>query len=182
MPLVQSSNQDGLGSSIIAGEGVAGTPTGGIVTVQGNASGTAVPISAAALPLPAGASTSALQTTGNASLASIDAGVPAALGSTASTGSMPVVDVIATATQYRAQSVTTTAAEALGGATILVNRKLLSITPTNGVIYWGGSSSVTTSSGSPIFPNSTLFLSFTDNAHVWLIAPATTDVRILEAS
>lgn len=34
MPLVQSSNQDGLGSSIIAGEGVAGTPTGGVVSIQ----------------------------------------------------------------------------------------------------------------------------------------------------
>lgn len=182
MPLVQSSNQDGLGSSIIAGEGVAGTPTGGVVTVQGNASGTAVPISAAALPLPAGASTSALQTTGNTSLASIDAGIPAALGSTSSANSMPVVDVIDTATQYRAQSVTTTAAEALGGATILTNRKFISITPTNGTIYWGGSSSVTTTTGSPLFANNTLFLSFSDAVHVWVIAAATTDVRILEGS
>lgn len=126
--------------------------------------------------------TAALQTTGNTSLASIDAGIPAALGSTSSANSMPVVDVIATATQYRAQSVTTTSAQALGAATVLSNRKMISITPTNGVIYWGGNSSVTTATGSPIFPNNTLFLSFTDNVPVWLIASATTDVRILEAS
>lgn len=132
--------------------------------------------------LPTGAATSALQTTGNASLASIDAGVPNALGSTSSANSMPVVDTIATATQYRAQSVTTTAAQALGGASVLANRKFISITPTNGVIYWGGNSSVTITTGSPLFPNNTLMLSFTDAVGVWLIAPATTDVRILEAS
>jgi hypothetical protein len=50
-----------------------------------------LPISAASLPLPTGASTAALQTTGNASLASIDAGIPAALGQTTMAASMPVV-------------------------------------------------------------------------------------------
>lgn len=54
-------------------------------------SATTQPISAAALPLPAGASTSALQTAGNASLTSIDSGIPAALGQTTMTASMPVV-------------------------------------------------------------------------------------------
>lgn len=49
------------------------------------------PISAASLPLPTGAATSANQATEIASLASIDAGIPAALGSTTSANSMPVV-------------------------------------------------------------------------------------------
>ena len=40
--------------------------------------------------LPAGAATAALQTTGNATLASIDAGIPAALGQTTMANSMPV--------------------------------------------------------------------------------------------
>lgn len=40
--------------------------------------------------LPTGAATSALQTTGNASLAAIDAGIPAALGQTTMSASMPV--------------------------------------------------------------------------------------------
>jgi hypothetical protein len=48
------------------------------------------PVSAASLPLPTGASTSALQTTGNASLASIDAGIPNALGAATTANSMPV--------------------------------------------------------------------------------------------
>jgi hypothetical protein len=49
------------------------------------------PISAASLPLPTGAATAALQTTGNNSLAAIDAGIPAALGQTTMAASMPVV-------------------------------------------------------------------------------------------
>ena len=49
-----------------------------------------LPVSAASLPLPSGASTSALQTTGNASLASIDAGIPNALGAATTANSMPV--------------------------------------------------------------------------------------------
>jgi len=35
MPLSQTSQLDGLGAEIVAGEGTAGVPTGGIVTVQG---------------------------------------------------------------------------------------------------------------------------------------------------
>lgn len=155
--------------------GAAGTPSGGILTVQGVTGGTAFTI-------PIGAATSANQTTMITSLSSIDTGTPNALGSAASTASMPVVDVIATSSQYRAQSVTTTAGEALGAGTILSGRKLLMITPTNGIIYWGTSNAVTTTTGTPLFPNSTLSLSFTDNVHVWLIAAATTDTRIVEAS
>lgn len=56
-----------------------------------DSSGTTQPISATSLPLPTGAATSALQTTGNTSLASIDAGTPAALGQTTMSASMPVV-------------------------------------------------------------------------------------------
>jgi hypothetical protein len=91
-------------------------------------------------------------------------------------------DVLSVSSQYRAQSVTTTAAQALGGATVLVNRKLISITPTNGTIYWGTTNLVTTITGQPLFPNNTLFLSCTDNSPIWLISAVTTDVRITEFS
>jgi hypothetical protein len=91
-------------------------------------------------------------------------------------------DVLNVSSQYRAQSVTTAAAQALGAATVLANRKLISITPTNGTIYWGTTSGVTTTTGSPLFPNNTLFLSCTDNSPIYLIAAATTDVRIAEFS
>lgn len=66
--------------------GVAGTASADVITVQGitsmtplkvDGSGVTQPVSAAALPLPTGASTSALQTTGNTSVASIDTKTPA---------------------------------------------------------------------------------------------------------
>lgn len=91
-------------------------------------------------------------------------------------------DVLNVSSQYRAQSVTTAAAEALGAATILSNRKLLHITPTNGTIYWGYSSGITTTTGTPLFPNNTLFLSVTDNVHIYVIAGATVDTRVGEVS
>jgi hypothetical protein len=97
-------------------------------------------------------------------------------------GDLRVADIVNTSSQYRAQSITTTAAEALGAATILSNRKLLHITPTNGAIYWGYSSAVTTTTGSPLFPNNTLWLSVGANVHVYVIAAATTDSRIGELS
>lgn len=53
-------------------------------------SGVTQPISATALPLPSGASTSALQTTGNTSVASIDTKTPA-LGQALAAASVPVV-------------------------------------------------------------------------------------------
>lgn len=60
---------------------------------------------AGTISLPTGAATSALQTTGNASLSSIDAGVPAGLGRTTATNSMPVV---LPSDQYSANSGTPT--------------------------------------------------------------------------
>lgn len=68
--------------------GTAGTASADVITVQGIASMTALvvdgsavtqPVSAAALPLPTGAATSADQATANASLSSIDGKVPANL-------------------------------------------------------------------------------------------------------
>lgn len=95
---------------------------------------------------------------------------------------LQVRDVLNTSGQYRAQSVTTSAAEALGGGTILANRKFLSITPTNGQVYWGFNSSVTSTNGTPIFKNQTFTLSVTDNVHVFVIATTTVDCRIAEGS
>lgn len=58
--------------------------------VKTDGSAVTQPVSAASLPLPTGASTAANQATANASLASIDAGIPAALGQTTQVNSMPV--------------------------------------------------------------------------------------------
>jgi hypothetical protein len=62
---------------------------GGAALVDGSA--VTQPVSVASLPLPAGAATAANQATEIASLASIDAGIPAALGQTTMAASMPVV-------------------------------------------------------------------------------------------
>lgn len=91
-------------------------------------------------------------------------------------------DTIHTSSQYRAQSVTTSAAEATGAASRLTNRKVLCITPTNGTIYWGTSSGVTTITGTPLLAFQTLTLSFTDAVPVYVIAAGTVDARILEGS
>lgn len=102
--------------------------------------------------------------------------------STATSGEQFIKDVINVSGQNRAQSVTTSAAEALGGTTILVNRKFLTIRPTNGIIYWGFAIGVTTATGTPIYTNEVFTISVTDNVHVYVVAAQTTDVRISEGS
>lgn len=64
--------------------GTAGTPSADVITVQGNASGTALPVSASSLPLPSGAST-------ESTLSAASAKLPATLGQKAMTASMAVV-------------------------------------------------------------------------------------------
>lgn len=143
--------------------------------------------------LPTGAATSANQTTMQASLSAIDAGIPAGLGQTTMSASMPVTlasdqsslntkDLINVSSQYQAITVSTSAVEAKGAGTHLTNRKSLWVTPTAGTVYWATNSSVTTSNGTPIFKNQTQQFSFTENVTIFLIATGSTDVRVVEAS
>lgn len=134
---------------------------------------------AGTITLPTGASTSANQTNASQKTQVVD-GSGNVIGSY--NDQLSIADILNVGSQYRAQSITTSAAEALGGASILANRKLLSITPTNGIIYYGYNSSVTTVTGSPLFPNNTLWLSVGSNTHIFLIAATTTDARIGELS
>jgi hypothetical protein len=80
-----SANTQPVSGTVTANQGTAGAQKW---LVDG--SGVTQPISAAALPLPSGASTSALQTTGNTSLSSIDTKTPA-LGQALAAASVPVV-------------------------------------------------------------------------------------------
>ena len=93
-----------------------------------------------------------------------------------------VQDSINTSMVNGAISVTTTASEAKVGSSRLVARKAILITPTNGVVYFGSSAAVTTSTGTPIFKNQSYSLAATDNVPVYLIAASTVDVRIVEGS
>lgn len=80
-------------------------------------------------------------------------------------------------------TVGTTAIELKVGASRLEGRKLLTIfNNSNDTIYWGFSSGVTTSSGTPIFKNQMYSWSVGDNQGVYLIAgSAGNNCRITEA-
>lgn len=91
--LIQSALGDSSGRQIVNINGtvpVSGTFWQATQPVSGTFFQTTQPISAAALPLPTGASTSALQTTGNTSVGSIDTKTPA-LGQALAAASVPVV-------------------------------------------------------------------------------------------
>jgi hypothetical protein len=103
--------------------GTAGSASADVLSVQGVASMTALkvdgsavtqPVSAASLPLPAGAATSALQSTGNTSVASVDTKTPA-LGQALAAASVPVV---LTALQVTALTPPTTVGLVAGSAVI----------------------------------------------------------------
>lgn len=143
--------------------GTAGTPSGGILTIQGVSAGTAINVAES------GVWTVRTQD---------------GVGNPITTDNSQVLtqDTINTGSQFQAISLSTTAVEAKGAAARLVNRKFITITPTNGVIYWGTTTSVTTTTGQPIPLGASLFLSFTDNVPVYVIAAATVDVRVLEGS
>ena len=86
------------GAAISTGAGASGAGTQRVILASDSPTGltdaqlraTAVPVSAASLPLPTGAATSANQTTGNGSLSSID-GKLNSLGQKAMSASVPVV-------------------------------------------------------------------------------------------
>lgn len=127
-------------------------------------------------------SVSATIVVGEGSSGTNSGGVLSVQGAGVSGIQLPARDVINVGSQYRAQSVTTSAAQALGAGSILANRKFISITPTNGTIFYGTNNSVTTTTGAPLFANQTLTVSFTDNVQLWVIAATTTDLRVLEGS
>lgn len=80
---------DTSGYQIMVGLGTAGTPAGGVLSVQGVSGGQALPISAASLPLPSGAATEATLAT-LLTEATFTARIPI-LGQKTMAGSVPVV-------------------------------------------------------------------------------------------
>ena len=93
-----------------------------------------------------------------------------------------VKDAINSSCSHGVLAVATSAVEAKVGGARLPNRRLLVVTPTNGIIYYGSSNTVTTATGTPIFKNQSTTFIFTDNVPLWLIAAATVDVRIIEGA
>lgn len=111
---------------------------------------TTQPVSVSALPLPTGASTGALQTTGNTSLANIDNDLGALndAQATNSTGSASVIALLKGNLQRPSTGVTTTVNTTSGSTVLLAanpNRKGATIFSTNGAILvnLGATSSAT---------------------------------------
>lgn len=116
--------------------------------LQTDGSGVTQPISAASLPLPLGASTSALQTAGNASLASIDTKTPS-LGQALAAASVPVV------------------LTALQLATLT---PLTTVTVTQGTSPWVVSGTVTFSNTSIAVTNAGVFAVQSAQSGAWTVA------------
>lgn len=209
------------GSLQIAGQGVAGTPAGGVVSIQGVTGGTAVPASqsgtwnitniSGTITLPTGASTSSNQTTEITSLQLIDNPIGSVVAGTAGTssnligliynttlpaatngqqmaaqsdlsGRILVNDTANISSQYQALTISTTAVLAIGGGSVLANRKALFITATTGTVYWGTSNTVTTTTGQPLQFGQSITLNFGPTITVYLIAAISTNVRVTEVS
>jgi len=194
--------QNGL---LIAGEGTAGSNVGGVLSVQGIASGTAVPvsgtffqatqpvsgtvtanagtgtfaISAAALPLPAGASTSANQTNASQKTQVVDGSGNVV---TSYNNQLSTDDIINTALSSGSITVSTSSVAARVDGSNLTNRKMLMIAPINGIVYLGSSSSVTIATGIPIYPNQVISFAFSANVTPYLIAGSSITVNVFEGA
>lgn len=79
-------------------------------------------------------------------------------------------------------TVSTSAVAARVGTSNLTNRKMLTISPQTGTVYLGASSSVTTSTGIPIFQNQVISFAFSANITPYLIAASSITVSIMEGS
>lgn len=80
-------------------------------------------------------------------------------------------------------TVGTTAVEAKVGASALTNRGNLSVQPKDNSVYYGYTNAVTTSTGTRIFKNQTVWFDVSDSTTVYLIADgAGKDVRITEVA
>lgn len=82
---------------------------------------------------------------------------------------------------YTNISVTTSAAEAKVGGSVLAERKVIGIQPLNGDIYWGYDSSVTASTGHKLYQDVYVEIEASDALAVYLVAATgSIDVRLSE--
>lgn len=97
-------------------------------------------------------------------------------------GQPQVGDLANVSMTYTNKSVTTAATLMNVSGTNMTLRKLLVIQPTNGVIYVGSNSSVTITTGMPIYTTQTLSFAVGPNISVYAIGAATVNVNVIEAS
>ncbi len=84
--------------------------------------------------------------------------------------------------EHAALSITDTASELKVGASRKEERTIVTIQPLDGVIYFGFSNSVTSSTGTKVFKGQYFSLEAGELEEVWLVAESgeTVDVRISE--
>jgi hypothetical protein len=95
---------------------------------------------------------------------------------------LDTADIINTTLSSGSVTVSTSAVAARVSTSNLTNRKMLTISPTNGNVYLGATSGVTTSTGIPIFQNQVISFSFSANVTPYLIAASSITVNIMEGS
>ena len=84
---------------------------------------------------------------------------------------------------HGAKSVTTSAQELKVGASVLEERKVVSMQPVDGDIYYGYSSGVTSSTGTKIAKGQFFSLECSSTLPIWMVASSgTVDVRITEVA
>lgn len=95
-----------------------------------------------------------------------------------------VADIINAGGNQGTLTVGTTAVEAKVGASRLEDRKALTVfNDSNTTIYWGYTSSVTTSTGTPIFKNQMFVWSVGDGQPIYLIADSSgNNIRVTEGA
>jgi hypothetical protein len=100
------------------------------------------------------------------------------------TGELKIVDAISGSGAEGAITLGTTAIEAKVGASALSNRKLLTVFNNSGnTIYWGRTSGVTTSSGTPIYEKQMVSFQALADAPIYIISSSSgTNVRITESA
>lgn len=150
--------------------------SGSAVTVSNT-----VAVSAISLPLPTGAATSALQSTGNTSLNSIDTKL------TTYNSTISVTDISNARAVNGAVTVTTTATAINVSGANLANRKNITIynnsATVGNILYYGFSTGVTTSNGFPLARNTSVSFELGPNVTVYLIATSGShNVRVVELS
>lgn len=83
---------------------------------------------------------------------------------------------------YGFLSVSTSAVEAKVGASALTDRKILTVMPTDGSIFWGYSNAVTALTGTEIFRNQLATFAVRTGVAIWLIAAGSRNVRVTEGA
>lgn len=91
---------------------------------------------------------------------------------------LQAVDTPVTAGSHLNISVTTTAQELRCGGTVLNGRKFVSIQPKGRRVYYGYDNTVTSSTGTEVFKNQTLYIPIGPFQKLWLISDQASGVPV----